>query len=185
MINKSRGNANEWYVFGYPNNSAFSADGSNLKLNSSVAIVNSTVHEVSLDSSVITFVDSGHPNFSGDDIIAYCFHSIEGYSKFGSYTGNGSADGTFVYLGFRPAFIILKRTDSTGNWTMYDSARSTYNPSTRVLYPNLSNTEDASTDHFDWLSNGFKMKSTNQNTSGGTFIFMAFAEHPFKHSLAQ
>jgi hypothetical protein len=79
---------------------------------------------------------------------------------------------------------MLKRTDSTGNWTIYDSSRNPYNAGTYVLYPNLSNAEDASTDHFDWLSNGFKMRSTNQNTSGGTFIYMAFAQNPFKYVTA-
>jgi hypothetical protein len=135
-------------------------------------------------STVISIGTDPAVNWSASTYVAYCFSEVAGFSKFGSYTGNGSADGPFIFTGFRPAFIILKRTDSTGNWTMYDSERSTFNASTRVLYPNLSNAEDASTDHFDWLSNGFKMKSTNQNTSGGTFIYMAFAEYPFKNTLA-
>jgi hypothetical protein len=144
---------------------------------------NSTTFSIRSDSTV-SAANRYRTNGQTDGYVAYCFSEVAGYSAFGSYTGNGSADGPFVFCGFRPAFILLKRTDSTGNWSMYDNERSTYNASTRVLYPNLSNAEDASTDHFDWLSNGFKMKSTNQNTNGGTFIYMAFAEHPFKNTLA-
>jgi hypothetical protein len=137
--------------------------------------------------SSTTFTVGSHTevNNNGNTYVAYLFSEVAGFSRFGSYTGNGSSDGPFVFCNFAPAFIMLKRTDSTGNWSMYDRARSTRNPDTKVLYPNLSNAEDASTDHFDWLSNGFKMKSTNQNTNGGTFIFMAFAESPFRISLAR
>jgi hypothetical protein len=135
-------------------------------------------------TSVFSVGSDTSTNASGSTYVAYCYAPVAGYSAFGSYTGNGSADGPFNYLGFRPRFIMLKRTDSAGNWTVYDSTRSPYNASTYVLYPNLSNAEDASTDHFDWLSNGFKMKSTNQNTSSGTFIYMAFAQNPFSKSLA-
>ena len=136
-------------------------------------------------STVFHLGTSTSSNGSGHNLIAYCFHSVEGFSKFGSYTGNGSADGPFVYCGFRPAFVMVKRTDTTDSWRMYDSVRSPKNADTRVLYPNLSNAEDASTDHFDWLSNGFKCRSTNINASGGTYIFMAFSEMPAKYSLGR
>jgi hypothetical protein len=135
-------------------------------------------------SSVFYLGGDTYANYSGDPYIAYCFHSVDGYSKFGAYQGNGSTDGTFVYTGFRPAFIISKRVDSSDAWRMYDSVRSEYNASTKVLYPNYSYGEDASTDHFDWLSNGFKCRSNNMNVSGGTYIYMAFAENPFKYSTA-
>jgi len=183
VIVKRRDAVNSWVVW-----QTSITGGQYLLLDSTAAVGSDTgIWNNTTPTSTVFSVGtaSNISNASGGTYVAYCFSEVEGYSKFGSYTGNGSADGPFVFTNFRPAFIILKRTDSTGNWTMYDSARSTYNASTRVLYPNLSNAEDASTDHFDWLSNGFKMKSTNQNTSGGTFIFMAFAEHPFKHSLAQ
>jgi hypothetical protein len=136
-------------------------------------------------STVFGVTNTAENGSNGVTYVAYCFAEIAGFSKFGSYTGNGSSDGPMIFTGFRPRFILLKRTDTTGNWNMYDSARSPRNADTKVLYPNLSNSEDASTDHFDWLSNGFKMKSTNQNTNGGTFIYVAFAENPFKYSLAQ
>lgn len=118
--------------------------------------------------------------------IAYCFAPVAGYSAFGSYTGNGSTDGPFVYLGFRPRFVMYKRTDTTGNWIIYDAARSTYNQPAAALYPNLVNVEDTSHPS-DFLSNGFKLRSTgaDSNASGGTFIFMAFAENPFKYANAR
>jgi hypothetical protein len=135
-------------------------------------------------STVFTLGTSNDVNGSSN-YIAYCFAEVEGYSKFGSYTGNGSSDGPFVYCGFRPAFILTKVDNSAYNWTMYDSARSPYNASTYVLFPNLSNTESQSTDHFDWLSNGFKLRDTSINPSGTNVIFMAFAETPFKYANAR
>ena len=121
------------------------------------------------------------------DAVSYCFASIEGYSKFGSYTGNGSTDGPFVYTGFRPAFVIIKRTDSTGSWTLNDTTRDTYNAAGLTLYANLSNAESDARPFFDVLSNGFKLRATyaSYNTSGATHIYLAFAENPFKNSLAR
>jgi hypothetical protein len=94
--------------------------------------------------------------------IAYCFHSVEGYSKIGSYTGNGSADGTFVYTGFRPAWVMIKRTDAVNNWMMSDSARDPYNVVTELLYADLSNAAYALA-HLDFTSNGFKVRTTNSS----------------------
>ena len=123
------------------------------------------------------------------NIIAYCFHSVEGFSKFGKYVGNGSStNGPFVYTGtgFKPAFVMVKRTDSTSNWTIIDNEREGYNVDNDPLYPNLSNAEGTA-DLFDMLSNGFKCRATDTsiNASGGTYIYMAFAEHPFKSALAR
>jgi hypothetical protein len=121
---------------------------------------------------------------NGSTFIAYCFSEIKGYSKFGSYTGNGSADGTFIYTGFKPAYVMIKRTDSTGSWVVEDSIRSPTNSSMKVLFPNLSNAEETLDPYFDLLSNGFKTRSTSTfiNASGGTYIYMAFAENPFVSS---
>ena len=119
-------------------------------------------------------------------IIVYCFVPIEGYSAFGSYTGNGSADGPFVFTGMRPALIITKRTDSTGGWVLWDTARNPSNLATEELYP-----DDPSGEYtgggIDILSNGFKLRnsSAHENTSGGTYVYAAFAEHPFKTSRAR
>jgi hypothetical protein len=120
--------------------------------------------------------------------VAYCWAEIAGFSKFGSYTGNGSTDGPFVYTGFRPKFVMWKRTDTTSNWYIEDSYREAYNSATspNELYPNLSNAE-ATNGSPIFLSNGFKLTSTGAgyNASGGTYIYMAFAESPFKSSLAR
>jgi hypothetical protein len=122
-------------------------------------------------------------NESGSDMIAYCFADVKGFSKFGSYIGNGSTDGRFVYTGFKPAFVMWKRTDSAGyDWDMYDSARDTYNLAFKELLANATSAESSSTVlSFDMLSNGFKLRTSNANgnASGGTYIYMAFAENPF------
>ena len=135
-------------------------------------------------SSVFSLGNSSEVNGSGTTMIAYCFSEIKGYSKVGgSYTGNGNADGTFVYTGFKPAFIIAKRSDGANNWIMHDNKRPEYNP-TNILFPNLSNVELSSNNQFDILSNGFKCRAStsDSNTSGGSYIFLAFAESSFVSS---
>jgi len=120
--------------------------------------------------------------------VAYCFHSVEGYSKIGSYTGNGSTDGTFVYTGFRPAWIMFKRTDSTNHWLMLDNKRDVDNPVHKFVLANESSSEDTSNDQdTDFTSNGFKVRNSNarNNASGGSYIYMAFAEAPFKYANAR
>jgi SPRY domain len=121
--------------------------------------------------------------------VAYCFAEVAGFSKFGSYTGNGSADGPFVYLGFRPRYIMWKRTDSTSDWSIIDTARSTYNVQNDELYADSNIAESAAgAPRLDSLSNGFKVRNAGGaaiNASGGTYIYAAFAENPFKNSLAR
>jgi hypothetical protein len=139
-------------------------------------------------SSVFSVGISGGTNNSGNTMIAYCFAAVAGYSAFGSYTGNGAADGPFVYLGFRPRFIMTKRTDSTSVWGMWDSGRSTYNASTARLQAESSAAElNQAATTIDILSNGFKPRTadTDVNASGGTYIYMAFAEVPFKSALGR
>jgi len=116
--------------------------------------------------------------------IAYCFAPVQGYSKFGSYTGNGNADGTYIHLGFRPAWLLVKQSSAHGEgWLIFDSKRLGYNGGNSSHYVNNSNTE-ASGGYADLLSNGFKARSTNSviNGSGSTYIYMAFAEAPFVNS---
>jgi hypothetical protein len=119
--------------------------------------------------------------------VAYCWTPIAGYSAFGSYTGNGSTDGPFVYLGFRPKFVMFKRTDAVEQWAIRDTARDTYNASELELFPNLSNAEEDNNLGIDLISNGFKIRNSanRYNASGGTYIYMAFAENPFKYSNAR
>jgi len=124
-------------------------------------------------------VSLNNVNTSTRTYIAYCFAEVKGYSKFGSYTGNGSTDGTFIYTGFKPAFVMTKRTDSADWWGIWDSKRLGYNGSNYYLLPNTSNAE--ANKELDILSNGFKIRTIDGgiNASGGTYIYMAFAENPF------
>jgi len=119
--------------------------------------------------------------------IAYCFHSVEGYSKIGgTYTGNGSTDGTFVHTGFRPAFWISKNTSSTSEWVIIDNTRDVDNVAGQYLFANTSGAE-GSASVMDFVSNGVKIRETGSgtNSSGHTFIYMAFAEAPFKYANAR
>jgi len=133
--------------------------------------------------------NSANTNVNGSSFVAYCFAGVEGFSAFGSYTGNGSTDGPFVYTGFRPAYVLIKCTStSPTEWHVWDDQRSTYNVMNRALRPNNSNAESDSTDYsIDFLSNGAKIRNASNldNQNGQTFIYAAFAENPFKNSLAR
>ena len=124
-------------------------------------------------------------NRSTNTYVAYCFSEIAGFSKFGSYTGNGSTDGPFVYLGFRPRWVLLKST-TIDAWLIIDSSRQTYNVMGPYLIPNSSAAE-GTVSFIDFTSNGFKIRNTGSgyNTSSQTYIYAAFAENPFKNSLAR
>jgi len=136
-------------------------------------------------STVFSLGNASSTNGSGATFVAYCFAPVAGYSAFGSYTGNGSTDGTFVYLGFRPRFMLVKRTDAVTDWQIIDSARNTYNAAGTFLYPNLSNAEDV-TDRIDFVSNGFKLRTTaGPNNASSTWIYACFAENPFKYANAR
>ena len=135
-------------------------------------------------SSVFHLGSNHNVNGSGGTYIAYCFADIQGYSKFGSYTGNGNADGAFIYTGFKPAFVIIKGSSNTENWHMYDNKRDTFNPTDQALQPNTSSAEFTETNVLDFLSNGFKLRVTGggHNGSGVSYIYMAFAEAPLVSS---
>ena len=134
----------------------------------------------STDPTSSVFSVISNINSSGSDLIAYCFAPVAGYSAFGSYTGNGSSDGPVIVTGFRPALVILKRTDGTASWYLYDYKRDGYNAANKLLYPNLSNVE--ANNHIpDFLSNGFKIRTvgTVANGNGNNYLYMAWAENPF------
>ena len=147
------------------NTTAAEATGSNVWNDTAPT---SSVFSISTDSAV---------NASGATYVAYCFAEKTGYSKFGSYTGNGNADGTFIYTGFKPAFLIIKKTNATKNWFLHDDKRLGYNPSNSYVNPNLSAVEYAGTD-LDIVSNGFKMRSTGggHNENSHTYIYMAIGQ---------
>jgi hypothetical protein len=144
------------------------------------AIWNST----SPTSTVFSLGTSSSINGSTNAMIAYCFADVKGFSKFGSYVGNGSADGTFVYTGFRPKFIMIKGANTATSWIILDTSRNIYNPEDLRLVANLSNAEASGFNILDGLSNGFKLRDNNVtwNDSAGTYIYMAFAENPFVSS---
>ena len=145
----------------------------------------STTSVIGIQTGTATGGDSTNRNNEG--FIAYCFHSVDGYSKVGSYTGNGNADGTFVYTGFRPAFVLTKVTNAADDWSIADYARSPHNVAGESLRPNSVSAEDSSAD-IDILSNGFKLRQADShriNYDGDTFIYIAFAETPFKYSNAR
>jgi len=174
VLVKSRTAVLNWFMY----NSNFSGANDFITLNETGAVqANSVVFNGTAPTSSVFSVGTVHGN--GSDVIAYCFAEKTGYSKFGSYTGNGNADGTFIYTGFKPAFVIHKRTDTGASWMMYDNKRQTINPKDQTLFADLNNAESGG-DAVDFLSNGFKQRSTgaSQNASGGTYIYMAFAEAP-------
>ena len=136
-------------------------------------------------SSVFSVGNNGNINKTDDSIIVYLFAPKQGFSKFGTYTGNGNADGPFIYTGFRPAMVILKESGASGdNWQIMDNKRKPANPVDGLLKPNASTAEQDPSDAKDFLSNGFKIKNSaaENNGSGNTFIYMAFAESPFINS---
>ena len=137
-------------------------------------------------SSVISVGTSTSTNASGNTYVAYCWAEIAGFSKFGSYTGNGSTNGPFVFTGFRPKFVMIKRTNTTGSWYTFDTSRATYNVVNPYLLADLTNVE-ATDLSWDILSNGFKLRSSYSeiNADSSTMIYMAFAENPFKNSNAR
>ena len=138
--------------------------------------------------SSTTFTVGNDPavNANTYTFVAYCWAAVAGFSKFGSYTGNGSTDGPFVYCGFRPRFVMVKRIDLTNDWFVVDTSRDTYNIASSLLRPNTSAVEQ-SVGVIDVLSNGFKPRTTDSayNASGGTYIYAAFAENPFANALAR
>ena len=183
FIVKSRSNVRNWQTY----HASIGNTGA-LYLNTTNATVTASTNwnNTSPTSSVISLGTDGNVNVNAETYVAYCFAAVPGYSAFGSYTGNGSADGPFVFLGFRPRWIMIKRTDTTANWRILDTSRSTFNVESLELYPNLSNAEGTFAS-LDGLSNGFKIRNTDTayNTNGGTYIYAAFAENPFKNSLAR
>ena len=183
------GVAPRWYIIKNRDRSAnwqvYHEDNGNthyIKLNGTGAKLDN--HEIFNDTSPTSSVFSvgidQSVNYNGENHIAYVFAEKQGYSKFGSYTGNANADGAFVYTGFSPAFVIIKRTDAVSGWWMADNKRETFNPFDYGILANDSGAELTSSKPIDFLSNGFKSRAnTGYHNAAGTYIYMAFAEHPF------
>jgi len=157
-----------------------------MELNSSGAVLtNSAVwNSTNPTSSVFSVGTNARTNNNTSNYIAYCFNDIKGYSKFGSYTGNGSTEGSFVYTGFLPAMVICKKSSASGtNWGIIDNKRAnSFNQISAMLNPNSSGTEGAN-NNCDFVSNGFKWRTSDGNSNASaTYIYMAFAENPFTSS---
>jgi hypothetical protein len=190
IIVKRRDVAEIWCVY-----TSTTGAGNYLALESTIAsTANIAVwNNTAPTSSVFSVAGSSATNNVSGTYVAYCWSEIDGYSKFGSYTGNGSTNGTFVYTGFRPKFVLFKGSSFVNNWYIIDSSTNTINVAGAGLKPNSSDAEIATStteNAVDFLSNGFKLRNdasgvTFNNSNGQTFIYAAFAENPFKNSLAR
>jgi hypothetical protein len=189
VIVKARNQTDSWIVYhsGCPNPATNS-----LILNSTGAVQTSSLNwnSTAPTSSVFSVYNpgsGGYTNGNGYTYVTYCWAAVPGFSAFGSYTGNGSTDGPFVYTGFRPRFLLTKRASTAGAWHIYDTARKTYNVDDVYLQANDSAAEISGDNGIDILSNGFKLRSTNTGTNenGTTIIYAAFAETPFKYANAR
>ena len=191
IIVKSRdqgttGYTGNWYVYHASNTAAPATDYLLLNTTAATADLNTVWNDTAPTSSVFSIGTLGGVNDSGDAFVAYCFAEIAGYSAFGSYTGNGSTDGPFVFCGFRPRYVLIKGITNAGaSWNIRDTARNTYNAASNALWADLADAENASGTEIDILSNGFKVRGTGLAASSTTYIFAAFAESPFKYSLAR
>lgn len=178
------GGGNSWAIYHHKNTSAPETDYLKLDSDSGTTDQAEVWNDTAPTSAVFTAGDFSGSNRSGDDFIGYFWNEVQGFSKFGGYTGNGNANGTFVYTGFRPAWVIQKRTDTSGqSWSVFDSKREGYNVDNDPLYADTNDAE-GTTDALDFLSNGFKIRANriDLNASGSTYIYMAFAEQPFVNS---
>ena len=180
IITRHRNQASDWRVW----HSSFGAN-EYINLNSTSAKATSTtIWQNTLPTSYVFSMGSLFDNVAS---IFYAFAEKKGFSKFGSYSGNSSTDGTFVYLGFKPAFVIIKNASDGNNWVLLDNKRNTFNVQNTALSPNTSGADDTNTSNYgtDFLSNGMKMRtsggytSNSNNATGDTYIYMAFAENPF------
>jgi hypothetical protein len=185
IIIKARGAAVNWTSYHEPlGNTA----GLHLNTTGGSDVNSGFFNNTSPTSTTFSIGTGSTVNTSSGTYVAYCWAEVEGYSKFGSYTGNGSTDGPFVYTGFRPKYFLTKPSSTTGSWTCYDTSRDTYNVADKRIEVNTSDAEyNNGNGLIDFLSNGFKprVNHPSNNSSGVTYIYMAFAEAPFKFSNAR
>jgi hypothetical protein len=176
-ILKSRDNSEDWAVY------VTVIDGSldYMYLNTTAAKADS-----GLTAPTSSVIYRGSADSNGEKMIMYCFSEVAGYSKFGKYIGNGNANGTYIYTGFRPAWIMVKRIDSTKSWPIFDNKRDPDNVASLFLYTNTFGSENNSA-FIDFLSNGFKFRTNSSvgNDGGNSYVYFAFAESPFKNARAR
>jgi hypothetical protein len=192
IIVKNRSSSNSWAVLHKGIASDYETDF--IKLDSTAAATDNDAFWNDTEPTTSLFTVNIGSKVNGsvggtENIIAYCFHSVDGYSKVGSYTGNASTDGTFVYTGFRPAYVLIRLANASAggrDWYIFDSERNDYNVVTKYMRPNVS-TSEGTGDKLDFTSNGFKVRASDDelNDTGKTHIYLAFAETPFKYSTAR
>ena len=190
IITKTRNATGNWTVYNKNLDHASSTSHRVLRLNNTAAQTGSSALYYGNDptSSVQHLAAYTDSNQSSETYVAYCFSEVAGYSKFGSYTGNGNADGTFVFTGFRPVWVLIKNSSSgSTDWILKDATIDTFNVMNKAFKANTNDAEFASLTGVDFLSNGFKIRNNGSfsNTSGNTYIYLAFAESPFKNSRAR
>ena len=180
VIVKNREEVNRWTVYHHKNTSEPETDYLNLQDTLATTDINTRWNDTAPTSTVITLGSNDGVSKASTDYVCYAWTSIQGYSKFGTYVGNGNADGTFIYTGFKPAWVMVKNISTTGWWNINDHKRPGHNPTDDMLAAQSANAE-ADEDDIDLLSNGFKQRSTggDPNGSGETFVYAAFAEQPF------
>ena len=188
IIIKRRDAVDNWMVYHNQANSGSSPEDFYFELNATGAAINSTImlNDTAPTSTSVTIGSDNSVNGSSATYVMYCFSEVAGYSKFGEYTGNGVADGTFVFTGFRPAWVMTKRSSAARNWIIYDNKRGPFNEVDNFLEADTANAEDPK-DMIDFTANGFKLRDsdTDVNSSGDTYIYLAFAESPFKNARAR
>ena len=184
MIFKNRSQADDWVVYHHKNTAYPWTDHLHLNTNAVTADDEQMFEDVVFAADEINLGTNHEVNADGENYVAYAFAGVQGFSKFGSYEGNGNADGPFVYTGFKPAWILFKNIDNANNWVLHDNKRGAFNVNDEQLSPNKANAEVTDSAKMDFLSNGFKIRVDGQgvNNSGHTIIYMAFAEHPFVSS---
>jgi hypothetical protein len=182
IIVKNRGGSSSWAVY-----HASIGAANAVYLDLTIASAGTTNwNSTAPTSSVFSIGTAGEANPSGGNLVAYVFAEVPGYSRFGSYTGNGSTDGAFVFTNMRPAWVLVKRSDGADDWHLFDNRRDGFNAINDPLYPNASAAEGSGFVYMDLVSNGFKCRNNSFiNNSGVNYIFAAFAENPFKYSLAR
>ena len=178
IISKNRDGAENWFCY---HKSLGATKYIRLNITNAAGSATSIWNDTEPTTSVFTVGNDTSVNSNNVKYIAYCFSEKKGYSKFSKYIGNGNVDGTFVYTGFKPSFVMVKNTSAAENWIIFDNKRPGRNLTDALLKPSLSNAESTSGVKFDLLSNGFKARVSDAegNSSGGNFIYMAFAENPF------
>jgi len=188
IICKARGQTENWAVYHSSLSNAVNV-ALFLNLTNAVSSASNAYWNSTAPSSTVFSVNTATTTNAANTMVAYCFSAVAGYSAFGSFTGNGSTDGPFVYLGFKPRWVMWKNSSTAGtDWTIIDSSRNTYNVANSGLQPNGTYAEASNSNYqIDFLSNGFKLRTTNAeaNQSGISIIYAAFAENPFKNALAR